>query len=330
MRRILVVGGGSIGKRHAGNFKQLGAHVGVVETRADRRAEVTEKIGVGTYEDLDTALKDGYDAVVVGVPTAFHASVAAKSVEAGAHLLIEKPIGNVVADMQKVLKEAERKKLAVLVGYTYRFWPPLLKLKELLDRSVIGRVYSVDIVFSEYLPDWHPWEDYRAWFMSKKELGGGAMLDESHAVDMARWLFGEIGEVFCRTGNLSHLEMTADDYAQFVVSFASGAMGVIHMDLFGRKHRRFLHVCGERGNVSWDFFANRIDIDHVEGRHTEILNFTCERNEMFLTEARHFLDCIEGKAAPVVTGADGLQTLRVLLAGIESSDTKKAIKVPTV
>jgi predicted dehydrogenase len=327
MRRILVVGGGSIGKRHAGNFKQLGAHVGVVDTRADRRAEVAERLGISTYASLDTALKENYEAIVVGVPTAHHAEVAARSIEAGAHLLIEKPISNSEKDILKVIEAAERKRLVILVGYTYRFWPPLLKLKELIDQSIVGRIYFVDIVFSEYLPDWHPWEDYRSWFMSKKDLGGGALLDESHAVDMARWLFGEITEVFCRTGNLSHLEMTADDHAQFLVTFASGAMGTIHMDLFGRKHRRFLNVYGQRGNLSWDFFANRIDVEHVEDRHAQTLTFSCERNDMFVAEAQHFLDCMDGKATPAVTGADALRTLRILLTGIESSETRRAIRL---
>lgn len=327
--RLLVVGAGSIGKRHLQNFRQLGVdHVGVVDVRADRRQEVAERFGITRlYPDIDRALQDDYDAVVVGVPTAYHTEVTVKSVRAGAHVLMEKPISNCWDGLSEVLSEVRRKNLVCLVGYTYRFWPPLLKVNELLERQLIGKVYFADITFSEYLPDWHPWEDYRSWFMSKKEQGGGALLDESHAVDMARWLFGEIEEVFCLTGNISHLEMTADDYAQFIVNYASGASGTIHMDLFGRKHRRSIDTYGEKGNICWEFFSNRVDVYHVEEGFTETITFTCERNDMFIAEAKHFLDCIAGRAQPRVGMEEAMRTLKVLLAGVESSETKKMVRV---
>lgn len=327
--RLLVVGAGSIGKRHLANFQRLGVdRLGVVDIRADRRREVADRLGITRlYSDADSALQDGYEAVVVCVPTAYHAEVASKSVAAGAHVLMEKPISNRWNGLSELLAEVRSKNLVYLVGYTYRFWPPLLKVHGLLEQRIIGKVYFADVTFSEYLPDWHPWEDYRSWFMSKKEQGGGALLDESHAVDLARWLLGEIKEVFCLTGNISSLEMTADDYAQFIVNYASGASGTIHMDLFGRKHRRSLHICGETGNILWDFFSNQVEIHHVEDKSTQTFRFTCERNEMFIAEAQHFLDCIAGKAEPRVSIEDAMKTLKVLLAGMESSETKRMIKV---
>jgi predicted dehydrogenase len=327
--RLLVVGGGSIGKRHLANFKQLGvSDLAVVDLRADRRQEVADKLGVSrSYADVDSALREGVDAVVVGTPTAYHTSIALRAIEHGAHVLIEKPISDREDGLDRLIDAARRGDRVLLVGYTYRFWPPLLKLHEILESRVLGRVYFSDVTFSEYLPDWHPWEDYRAWFMSKKDQGGGAMLDESHAVDMARWLFGEIEEVFCSTGNISHLEMTADDYAHFLVGYASGAKGTIHMDLFGRRHRRSIEITAEKGNISWDFFQNRLEVRQVDRPDVESLTFTCDRNDMFLAEARHFLNCIGGSERPVVTGEDAVATLRVLLAGIRSSQTGQRVAI---
>jgi predicted dehydrogenase len=326
--RVLVVGGGSIGKRHAGNFKQLGIErVGVVDPRADRRAEVTAKLGLtDTYESVDAALQNGYDAVVVGVPTAFHTEVAHRSLAAGAHVLMEKPISDRLDGLSDLVQETSRLRRVFMVGYTYRFWPPLLHLHKLLSSGIVGRVYFADVTFSEYLPDWHPWEDYRSWFMSKKEQGGGAMLDESHAVDMARWLFGEIRDVFCLTGNLSHLEMTADDHAQFLVNYESGARGTIHMDLFGRRHRRTIDVVAEHGNITWDFFANTVQVQHVDQRYSQTTTFTCERNDMFLAEAAHFLDAIAGRTEPLVSAGDAARTLAVLLAGFTSSQSGNRVR----
>jgi predicted dehydrogenase len=326
--KLLVIGGGSIGKRHLTNFKQLGVeHLAVVDPREDRRREVADRVGVTAgYPDLDAALRaDKFDAVVVGTPTAYHTDAAARCLEHGAHVLMEKPIAMSEDGLAAVLADAKKRKLAFMVGYTYRFWPPLQYVANLLKSQALGPVYHADVTFSEYLPDWHPWEDYRAWFMSKKEQGGGAMLDESHAVDMARWLFGEIRDLSCLTGNASHLEMTADDHAQFMVTYRSGAIGTIHMDLFGRKHRRHLDAVCKHGNIAWDFFQNQVVVDWVDEKRSETIKFSCERNDMFVAESRWFLDCIAGRAEPNVSGEDAIRTLQVLLAGQQSAATGQRV-----
>ena len=327
--RLLVVGCGSIGKRHLGNFQQLGVpHLGAVDTRGDRRREVAERFGIkALYESLDEALAEGYDAVLVGVPTRHHLAVAQKAIAAGAHVLIEKPLADRLEGVETLLEEGRRRGLVLIVGYTYRFWPPLRKIKELLDGGAIGRVYSANITFSEYLPDWHPWEDYRSWFMASKELGGGALLDESHTIDFARWLFGEIDEVFCVNGHFSHLEITSDDLAEMTVLFRSGAVGNIHMDIFGRQHRKEMSIVGAEGNIDWDFYANEVRIYHSSAKAWQTWKFNCDRNEMFLAEDQSFLDCIAGKASPAVDGYDGLRTLKVILAAIESASTKQMVRV---
>lgn len=326
--RLLVVGCGSIGKRHLGNFATLGVeHLGAVDPREDRRAEVTEKLGVqATYASVDEALAEGYDAVLIGTPTALHTPIAEKAIASGAHVLVEKPIAATTDGLDDVLEKARSGGLVFMVGYTYRFWPPLQKIKQMLDDGAIGRVYSAQVTFSEYLPDWHPWEDYRSWFMARKDLGGGAILDESHALDIARWLFGEVEDVYCINGTFSHLEITSDDLAEVTLRHTSGVIANVHMDIFGRDHRKTIAIMGERGNLYWDFHANTVThVDAENGGARDVTAFTCDRNEMFLEEARCFLAAIEGRATPPVDGHDGLATLRVILAAQDSSQTRRAV-----
>lgn len=325
--RLLVVGCGSIGKRHLQNFQQLGgSHLGAVDSRPDRRKEASDRFGIpAVYESVDDALSEGYEAVVVCVPTHHHLDVAQKAVAKGAHVLVEKPIADRLPGLVEVLELAREERLTFMVGYTYRFWPPLLKVKELIDFGTFGRIYSMQIVFSEYLPDWHPWEDYRSWFMARKELGGGAILDESHTLDIARWLFGEIDSVFCVNGRFSHLEITSDDLAEMVVSFRSGTVGNIHMDIFGRHPRKEMSIVGERANAYWDFYANEVKVYHADGKAWQTWKFGCDRNDMFVAEARHFLDCVGSQSPPAVDGFDGLKTLKVILAAIESSQTGRLV-----
>jgi predicted dehydrogenase len=327
--RLLVVGCGSIGKRHLGNFQQLGvSHLGAVDPRPDRRQEVMERFGLRSlYGSIDEALRDGYEAALVGVPTRYHVEVAEKAVAAGMHVLIEKPIADRIDGVRELLEKVAKKGLCLMVGYTYRFWPPLLKIKELIDHGIFGRLYSVQITFSEYLPDWHPWEDYRSWFMAKKELGGGAILDESHTLDFARWLFGEVDSIFCVNGQFSHLEITSDDLAEMIVSFRSGAVGNIHMDIYGRHYRKEMAIIGEKASGYWDFYANQVKVYHAEGKTWQTWQFSCDRNDMFLAEDRHFLDCIANESKPMVDGADGLKTLQVILAAVESSKAGRLVRL---
>ena len=133
----LVVGCGSIGKRHLRNLQEIGVdRLGAVDSREDRRQEVADALGItNLYASVDEAMADGYDAVVAGVPTAYHMAVARSAIEHNAHVLVEKPLANNDEGVEELLKEAERRKLIFMVGYTYRFWPPLQKVKQLLGVS---------------------------------------------------------------------------------------------------------------------------------------------------------------------------------------------------
>lgn len=327
--KLLVVGCGSVGKRHIGNFKSIGVNnITAADSRQDRLKEVQEKYGIeNLYSDFNKAMERDYDAVAICTPPNSHTPIAVRAAEKNCHILIEKPISNSMEGMDKLLNIAKKKHLVIMVGYTYRFWPPLIKVKELLTEKVIGDIYSVRIEFSEYLPDWHPWEDYRTFYMAKKEQGGGAILDESHTVDFARWLFGEIKEVACFNDKLSNLEITSDDIAEMLVRFESGAMGNIHLDIFGRAYRKNLEIIGGKGNMYWDFYQNKVEIYHAKEKKWEIYPFNCDRNVMFVEEVKHFLDCAEKNRTPKISGEDGAKTLKCVLAAIESSKTKKMVRI---
>jgi len=327
--KLLIVGCGSVGKRHLGNFKTIGVDdIGAVDKRSDRLKEVQEKFSVKkVYSDLDAALNEKYDAAVVATPPSLHIPIATKLAENKCHLLIEKPISDNLDGIETLLKVVRDNKLILLVGYTYRFWPPLIKVEELLKKKILGRVYSVRIEFSEYLPDWHPWEDYRTFYMAKKELGGGAILDESHTIDFARWFFGEIKEISCINDKISTLEISSDDIAEMLVRFKSGVVGNIHLDIFGRSHRKNLEIICEKGNIYWDFYQNKVEIYYGDDKRWEIYPYNCERNLMFLEEAKHFLQCVRNGTPPKISGEDGVKTLKCVLAAIESSKTKKVIKM---
>ena len=326
--RILVVGCGSVGKRHLGNLLSLGHELLACDTRPDRQKEIKERFPSATVcSDIQEAFAKDPEAVFVCTPPSAHMQVARLSLEHSCHVFVEKPLSDTLHQVDEVIELSQRKNLSFMVGYTYRFSPALRKVKQLVEEKAIGKTFSARICFSEYLPDWHPWEDYRTFYMAKKSLGGGALLDESHTVDFARWFFGEVEEVFSFNGKVSSLEIETDDLAELLLRFQNGVIATIHLDLFGRAYRKTIEVMGEEGNIEWDFYRNEVRLYLASQKKWEIYPYKDERNAMFLEEAKYFVECALQGRRPFLDGEEGKKTLQVLLAARESSQRKQSVAV---
>lgn len=194
---VLVVGSGSAGKRHALNLEHLGCRVSCVDPRPDRLSEVAELVSVqAQYQALSEVREDQfeYDGMVIASPPKFHIDQARTGVERGIAVLLEKPVSKDLESALKLDAMIRNHGLAtsdrLVLGYTWRWWPALQYLRNLLINDVIGRAHFARIHVSAHLADWHPWEAYQEFFMSSKDLGGGALLDESHWIDQFIWIFG--------------------------------------------------------------------------------------------------------------------------------------------
>ena len=145
----------------------------IVEVNPERAKAVTEELRVPTYQSLDSAFADKqWSVVFVCSPSRFHLEQALVCAEHGADLFIEKPLSHTIDDVYKLMKLVKLKKLTTMVGSNWKFYPLFQKIKELLDAGVIGRILSARCQFGAYLPDWHPWEDYRQGYSANKKLGG--------------------------------------------------------------------------------------------------------------------------------------------------------------
>jgi predicted dehydrogenase len=203
-------------------------------------------------------------------------------------------------------------------------------MKQLLDEGRIGRPLSSRAEYASFLPDWHPWEDYRTFYMAKKEQGGGAILDESHAIDFTQWLMGDVDQVACYNGKISSLEITSDDIAEIVIRFKSGAIGSVHLDLFSRASQGLFRIVGEKGTLEWTRYNNQVRVYDAEKKTWETFDFKNEAGEMYVKEAEHFLECAQNGKKPIIDGWEGFKTLKIVLASIKSSAEGKMISVESV
>jgi predicted dehydrogenase len=208
-----------------------------------------------------------------------------------------------------------------------RFFKPLQKAKELLDAGRIGRLVTARSFTGAYLPDWHPWEDYRTFYMAKKDQGGGVLLDECHAFDWMQWLCGPITGVCAVAGTFSDLEVETDDVCEVVARFGDRALGSIHLDMVDRSIRTQVELIGTTGTVLVDLREHTVRAWDPEARKWE--TFTSERSydQMYVEELDHFFDCVDRGTKPVVDLREGYQIQRVIDACARSNASGRWVAV---
>lgn len=330
MTQFLIAGLGSIGRRHLRNLRALGEH-DIVLLRSGRATLPDDDLaGLPVETDLAVALDRWQPrAVLVTNPTALHLAVAVPAARAGCHLLVEKPIANSldgVDELAAALREGGGK---LLVGYQFRFHPGLRKLRDLVGAGIIGRVLHAGAHWGEYLPDWHPWEDYRVGYSARQDLGGGVLLTLSHPFDYLRWLLGEAACVSATAGRTGELDVDVEDSADVTLSFASGALASVHLDYHQRPARHGLELVGTGGTATWDATTGETawwTPEHDAWEHAAP-PAEFERNLLFVEEMRHFLDVVEGRAEPVCTLDDGVRALEIALAAQDAARDGKRVAV---
>lgn len=328
--KFLVIGCGSIGERHIRNLQSLSAgEILVYDIDIKRLAFIGEECQVRTYVNLDEALNHQVDALIICVPPALHISFALKAVEYGAHLFIEKPISHNLEGVDALIEGAKAQDLITLVGYNLRFHPGLRLVKQFLNEGRIGKVLSARVEAGQYLPDWHPWQDYREMYTAKKEMGGGIILDGSHGLDYVRWLLGEVREVSCFAGKLSSLEVETEDTAEILLMFDSGSIASVHLDFVQRAYSRSCKLIGEEGTIIWDYTEGRVR--WYSAKTCKWQYFTdpegWEPNQMYVDELAHFLHCLTGEEEPVLDVFEAKKVLSIALAAKTAAESKCIVRL---
>jgi predicted dehydrogenase len=328
-RHLLIVGAGSVGKRHLRNLAALGCAVSAMDPRGDRLEEAAGEVALrGRFATLEAALDaGGVDGVVICSPPKFHVAQSIACLERGIPVLLEKPVAPTLAPSLELEAAVARTGTPLLLGYTYRWWPALRALRDRVRAGEAGTPLHARCVMSAHLADWHPWERYQDFFMASAELGGGALLDESHFLDLMLWFFGVPAEVWARVEKLSTLEIDTDDNVDAVLVYPSGLRVAIHLDLFGRPHEKYISVSGEGGTLHWSFDPNRVRFSAAAGQEWAHQDFGGERNDMFVEVAREFLAVLDGAPVETCTIADGTDVLRVIEAMRESAATGRTVAV---
>ena len=326
MCRILIAGLGSIGRRHLANLRQLASGDILLFRTTPERLEEAPQLPV--FTDLGQALAAQPDVVIVSNPTAHHLEVALPAARAGCNLFIEKPLSHSWEGVEELLSVIQEQRLLALIGFDLRFDPGLCQVKTLLEEGCIGRVVAIQSQVGQYLPDWHPWEDYRKSSSASVDKGGGVILDLIHELDYVSWLIGPVGSLTCFADRVSGLEIATEDTAAIFLRFENGAIGTVHLDYIQRAPSRTCRVIGTEGTITWDYFAQTVRWYEARKDVWQAFEYgSFQRNDRFVAEMRHLLACLRGQELPKVGITWGSRILQLALMAKESALTGRACRV---
>lgn len=324
----LISGLGSIGQRHLQNLRTLFPDDEIIayRTNSSNLEELNKKYGINSYTSLEDALKEKPDTFFVTNPTSLHMPVALRAAQEGCHLFIEKPISHNLIGVEEVYSMLERNGKVGFVAFNFRYHPHLVKIKESLDQGVIGKPLFGRIEVGQYLPDWHPGEDYRLSYAARKDLGGGITLTLIHEIDYANWLFNGIKSVIADSGKLSSLEMDVEDTTSALMRSRSDTLIELHLDCIQRPLKRTCEITGEEGKIVWDYAGNKLDIYSANGQLTHTAT-NYQRNDMYKSELLNFINSINGNETPKVTKEEVIHTMKIADAIKRSSEEGRRIEI---
>jgi len=284
--------------------------------------------GVRSFSRLEDALAERPDVAFVTNPNSLHLATALAAARAGCHLFIEKPLSHTLEGVDELIAEVENRGLVAFVAYQFRFHPGLLQVKRILEKGRLGRLVAAHVVNGEYLPDWHPWEDYRETHPARRELGGGALNIQTHELDFALWLFGMPSRVYAVGGHLSRLEINVEDSVSLLMDCSDQGRRYpvhIHLDYLQRPPQRVCEIIGDAGKLRYDYYANQVEVNDLESGAVEVFPFgQFDRNQMFIDELAHFLECVELGTRPAVDLAEAFRSMQIADAARRSLDSGMA------
>ncbi len=334
--KIIIAGLGSIGRRHLRNLVTLGEKDLVLFRTNQATLPDDELAGFPVETDFETAIrKHKPEAVIISNPTSRHMELAIPAAQAGLALFMEKPIADNLDRTAELGEIAAKSGSKILVGFQFRYHPTLNKAREIITSGGIGCPLSVHAHWGEYLPNWHPWEDYRQSYAAREDLGGGVILTLTHPLDYLRFLLGEVSSLWSINGHISPLDLAGvEDVAEIGLMFSRGATGGVHLNYFQRPPVHRLEIIGTGGTLNWDnadglltHYAMPDEFGSISSRPAlpVVKQYPIpagfERNTLFLAQTQHFLKVARGESDPICTLEDGIRALELARAALESQKT---------
>jgi predicted dehydrogenase len=310
--RWVVVGAGSIGRRHLRNLVELGAD-NIVVVRRDARPLDGELASIPVVSELPPTV-DARSAAVVCSPTVHHARDSTVALRSGYHVLVEKPVASRAEDVALMTQASAAVRRHVMVGSCLRFHPVLSELRAAVHAGQFGRVHWAGVWCAQHLADWRPNRDYRETYSASRAQGGGVLLDLIHEIDYLHWIFGQGKTGWASVGDGRGLGIDAEDSADLAVHFENGPLALCHLDALSRPAVRGGLLTGDRAVARWDLLSPMLEIREAASAVWRVATLPpgWELNQMYVDELIAFASVVDGAPNPSPL-EDGERALRTAL-----------------
>lgn len=320
-KSILIVGVGSIGERHLRCFLSTGrVEVSLCEMNPVLRERIAQQYEVKkAYASFEAAIATRPDAVVICTPAQLHVALALAAAKAGAHLLIEKPLGTKLDGVAALQAEIERRNLTVAVGYVYRAHPALAAMREAIAGGRFGEPAQIVATCGQHFPFYRP--AYRETYYRDRATGGGAVQDAlTHILNAGEWLVGPVERLAADAGHQVLQGVGVEDTVH-VLTRHGGVMGCFSLNQHQSPNEVTITVNCRSGTARFEYHQSRWRwMTQPGGEWTDEVIGPLERDALFTRQAGAFLDAIEGRHPPLCTMGEAVQTLRVNLGILEAAE----------
>jgi len=318
---FLICGLGSIGYRHLKILRKLGkfeiwSYSTGKSTFDQKRRDENPPDRI--FNDLTAALDAKPDAALITNPTSMHLDVALPIAERGIPIFIDKPLDRDLSKIDSFLNTVKANQVPVLVGFNLMFHPAIVKIEEILSNQVLGDIITAHTHWGEYLPEWHPWEDYKQGYAARSDMGGGVVLTMSHELNYLSSFFGKVNRCIAMEHQKKKLDISAEEGVDILMEHESGVQSNVHFSFAQKPDLRTLDIVGENGNLHWNYYhdASKIIVDDGQNRQV----YTFEENEIgtaaeqsYHDQMAHFVSVVQKKVEPHVPLTKGIENLELCM-----------------
>ena len=325
VKRVVIVGFGSIGQRHFQILKKLRPSIEIFLIRSGiGKKNKIENLANGVFKNInDINLK--IDAAIICSPAPFHLKQAKIFIKKRIPILIEKPLSNNLNNIKNFKLLCKKLNTLVLVGYNLRYSKSLNFFYKLFLSHKVGKPLSAAIRCTSYLPNWRTKQNYIKSISASAKLGGGVLLELSHELDYANWIFGYFNQIHSSI-NYKKLKNNVEDCAYLNLISNKNVSVSIFLDFFNKKIERTCKIDGSQGTLTWDGIENYVMIEKKNGK-VKKWKFNDDINSTYKYQLSHFIDCIEKKTTPKVSLQNGIDALKLVLMAKKSNRSNKIIKL---
>lgn len=309
-KKIIVVGAGSIGQRHATNLEALGIQVSVFDINQALLKKICAEKKWDPVFDFDWALEqDPFDAAIICTPNHLHIPYAQKAVDARLNVFIEKPLSHNLNGVAELLGDLKKKDLISMAGFMLRYEPGLRYIKKILDPSAVAFALAEA---GSHMPTWRLGTDYRKTYSANKSMGGGIILDDVHEIDYLCWFFGFPEKITCFAGRFSTFEIDVEDTADFHFQYPDKSVS-LHSDYLQRRYSRICKIVFRDGYwLEW-VFGEKVSIHNEQCEECFSYKDCFQINDMYMEEMKEFITCLDVHKNPESSLENAKNVLEIAL-----------------